>query len=341
MSGDNRPPVTRLVVPTEEEVPVFLGGVLGALTTPDSSIDDTQRSVIDAVASAFGAHLRVDSIEPVDPAEVTAVIDDPALLAEITHFVIALELMAHPLTKEVERHATSYLQALGCDDDHLTLCRDTVRKHRLLLHADLLRQSWTTEQTLNGIFRNHRLGELARSKLSYYGVGEDPAVARRWEALRQCPEGSWGWTVAEFYEAHGFPFPGQPHGIYEVGAAHDWIHVLCDYATNAEGEIEVFAYIAVASPDPTAFANFAFTLALFQNATIDTVGGKKVAIARSDTMSDAGAPQRFAGALARAGRATADVIGLDHFALKDLPLDEARERFGVVPKDLPGPGWQT
>ena len=42
----------------------------------------------------------------------------------------------------------------------------------------------------------------------------------------------------------GFPFPGEPGGIYEVGALHDWVHVLTDYNTSPEGEIDVFAFIA-------------------------------------------------------------------------------------------------
>ena len=65
-----------------------------------------------------------------------------------------------------------------------------------------------------------RLLELARSKLAYSGVAADPEIAHRWEALRDLPAGSWGRGVADFYERHGFPFPGEEHGIYEIGARH-------------------------------------------------------------------------------------------------------------------------
>ncbi len=331
--------MSKLIVPTDDEMPIFVGGILGALGTPERVLSDVQRSVIDAILAAAGTDLRVADAVPLDPSDVRAGIGDPDLLAELGHFVIALELMAHPLEPRTERHARKYLEELGIEDRHMRISRDSVRKHRLLLHADLLRQSWTTEQTIRGIFTEDKLKEFTRSKLSYYGFTSAPTVAERWKALQRCPDGSWGRTVADFYVVHGFPFPGEPHGIYEVGAAHDWVHVLCDYATTPEGEIDVFAYIAVASPDPAAFVNFALTLALFQNATINTVGGKKVVIARADTLSDEGAAPRFADALARGNEATADVIGLDHFALKDLPLDEARERFGIVPKSVPGPGW--
>ena len=48
--------------------------------------------------------------------------------------------------------------------------------------------------------------------------------------------------------ATGFPFPGERFGIYELGARHDWVHVLA--ATRPpEGELDVFAFIAASMTD--------------------------------------------------------------------------------------------
>ena len=112
------------------------------------------------------------------------------------------------------------------------------------------------------------------------------------------------------------------------------------FSHPATKTLRVFGFIAGASDDPRAFVNFAFTLALFQNASVTTVGGKKVAIARADALAEPGAADRFADALRRSMSATADVIALDHFSYADLPLDEARSRFGIAPKAVPGPGWR-
>ena len=73
-------------------------------------------------------------------------------------------------------------------------------------------------------------------------------------------------------------------GIYEVGALHDWVHVLADYGTDPEGEIDVFAFIAATMTDQRGFLQFVFTLALFQNGSVDTVGGKKVALLPNATL---------------------------------------------------------
>ena len=60
------------------------------------------------------------------------------------------------------------------------------------------------------------LFELIRSKLAYQGLAPDTHIAQKWRAWRDCPEGSWGRGVADFYEAHHFPFPGERHGICTV-----------------------------------------------------------------------------------------------------------------------------
>ncbi len=204
-------------------------------------------------------------VEPLTPEQVARWVPDPEDRRVLAHLVVALELMVHPLPRELESHVEQYLGAIGVEAPYVSITRDTAREHLRRLHADLIRNSWYTEQTIEGIFHGH-LGELVRSKLSYYAIGDDEHIARRWRALEDCPEGSWGHGVAEFYRVHEFPYPGEHHGIYEVGALHDWVHVLADYATDAEGEIDVFAFIAATMDDPRGFVQFIFTLALFQNA---------------------------------------------------------------------------
>ena len=145
-----------------------------------------------------------------------------------------------------------------------------------------------------------------------------------------------GRGVADFYARHGFPFPGERHGIYEVGARHDFVHVLAEYEATPEGELDVFAFIAACMPDEKGLVLLAVTIGLFQDGAIHHVAGKAVKIARTDTLGDPGAAARWAEALDRGRRCPVDVMGgIDHFALAPMPLDEARVRLGVVPKVLP------
>ena len=133
--------------------------------------------------------------------------------------------------------------------------------------------------------------------------------------------------------------PGARRGIGEVGAQHDFVHVLADYPTDPEGEIDVFAFIAASMFDPKGFVQLVMTLGLFQNATITHVAGKKVPIARAGTLDDPGAASRFGDSLHRGSLCKVDALGIDHFAIADQPLDALREQFAIPPRDdLSRPG---
>ena len=67
---------------------------------------------------------------------------------------------------------------------------------------------------------------------------------------RALPGGLAGQGVWRFYRARGFTFPGRPDSAPPTLAQHDWIHVLADYGSTVESEIEVFGLIARANDDP-------------------------------------------------------------------------------------------
>ena len=56
------------------------------------------------------------------------------------------------------------------------------------------------------------------------------------------------------YDSRGFALPGSATGASAYLAQHDFVHVLADYGTNLKGELEVFAFIGRADPDPKGFA---------------------------------------------------------------------------------------
>ena len=55
-------------------------------------------------------------------------------------------------------------------------------------------------------------------------------------------------------------------------AQHDFVHVLADYGTNLKGELEVFAFIGRADPDPKGFAWLATLIGLFETGFIADTG---------------------------------------------------------------------
>ncbi len=314
-----------------------LGGVVGALTTTDGGPTPLQWDLLDAMTR----HVFLASVEPrtvpiLDPDGLAAAVPDPLHRSLAVHIMVTLELVLHPIPPALAESVRRTSRVLGIAEPMVEAARRFARHQLALMYLDLQRSAEFTEQTWRGI-RHGRARRLLRNKLAYENVVPDRAIAQRWQALEECPDGSWGQSVAAFYQAHHFPYPGERHGISEVGARHDWVHVLAGYPPTPEGEIDVFALIAAATPDPRGFTQFAMTLGLFQNGAIHHVAGKPIKIARTDTLSDPGAPDRWADALRRGAACSDDVLNLDHFAWKDVDLGEARVRVALPPKQVPDP----
>lgn len=310
----------------------MLGGVLGVFA-PAGGLDPLQQAVFDAVARRLYSLDPDAEVVPIEPGELKASAGE-VIRHQVLYVAALLELVAHPLAPAAARAVDRAAAVLDVPLAVVNAARRKAQHHYMLLRADLRRSSWYTHETEKEM-EHGRLIELVRSKLAYEGGVPDRTIAKRWTGLRDCPEGSWGLAVAEFYERHNFPFPGERHGIYEIGALHDFVHVLTDYDATPDGEMDVFAFIAAAMPGDTGMILLAVTLGMFQSGTIHRVEGRVVKIACEDALSAPGAVDRFADALARGRECKVDpMAGIDHFALAREQLDDVRARFNVVEKSI-------
>jgi hypothetical protein len=307
-------------------------GILGAVRPGGRLLEPVQHDVLAAlVYDLWGVEDDPYTLAPLPAEELAAAGLDPDLLHRVVELAVTLELLLHPLPPEVGDQVTRFAAVLGVQEPTVQAARHLAHDQLALMYACIQRNSWYPAETRRGLRTGH-LFELVRSKLSYYAIAEDREIAARWRALADLPAGTWGRGVFDFYRTNGFPFPGERHGIYEVGARHDWVHVLTDYGTTPEGEIDVFAFIGSSMPDPQGFVLLVVTLGIFQNGSIRHMFGRRVPYGGTDALAVAGGPQRFAEAVRRGEACGVDVLGIDHFALAGLPLDEARRRFRVEPR---------
>jgi hypothetical protein len=307
-------------------------GVVGALCPRGRGLEPLQRAVLSAVVrELWGVADDPATLGSLSAEEVAAAVTDPLLRRRLVQLAVTLELLLHPLPPEVGDQVGRFAEALGVEEPSVNGARLLAHDQLVLMYACLQRNSWYPAETRRGMGHGH-LFELVRSKLAYYALAEDERIAERWRALGDLPADTWGRGVFDFYRANGFPFPGERHGIYEVGARHDWVHVLTDYGTTPEGEVDVFAFISSAMPDPQGFVLLVVTLGIFQNGSIHHMFGRPVPAGGTDALEVRGGPRRFAEAVRRGEACGVDVLGIDHFSLAALPLEEARARFRVEPR---------
>lgn len=167
-------------------------------------------------------------------------------------------------------------------------------------------------------------------------VEDDPELAQQWQNLEKCPPWSLGRCVFDFYQSRGFIFPGLPGSAPPLLAQHDWVHVLADYGTTLENEIEVFGLIGRADDDPRGFSLLAMVIGLFETGMVTDAGG--LFEADAGHLSSEGMATRLADALRRGAQAEPDgdtptnFLAVDWFCYADLPVETVRERFSLPPK---------
>jgi hypothetical protein len=319
-----------MFLPAPADARTWIGGALGALGGLER-MHDLQREIVDDLGVVIYGFAPGEVIEPLSTETILTAGVGPELRAQMVRLAVVLELTDRALERSTTRGVEQFAARLGVRTVLVHEARQLAEHHTVLLHTDLLRHSWTARETAREALSG-KVVELVRSKLSYLGIGHDDTIADRWRSLRDLPDGTWGRGVADFYERHGFAFPGEPHGIYEIGARHDFIHVLADYDATPEGELDTFALIAATMPDEEGLTLLAVTLGIFQNGSIRHMSGKRVVMARSDTLADPGAAKRWVDAFRRGAACSVDLMaGIDHFAMADLPIDEARRQVGLTP----------
>ena len=316
--------------PDADEVATLSRGVLGA-TQPDGGLTAVQRVLIEAVFPAmtgFPATLDEPALGPADFALALAR-RDKAFRTRIVQVMVLAALVLRPIPVAVADRLAEYARELGVDDGMLGVAREFASGSLGLAAFDFERNGYTAAWTHDDAHALHTSSELASA---WDLVVNDTALAGQWTALERLPEGTLGRRVSEFYRARGFSYPGLAGSAPPLLAQHDWVHVLAEYGTTVESELEVFAFIARANDDMRAFSLLAMVVSLFETGYLRTGAG----LFQSDTghLARSGMAVRVADAMRRGAlcAGSTDYLRTDWFSLAPMTLDEARAHFGVPPK---------
>src|SRR5437588_4307240 len=319
-----------LTRPDADEVEAAARGVASA-AAPSNGLTEFQRILIESVFRAMTGHpVDLRSFTPMTAEEFATLMArrDLAFRSRMVQAMLTPALVLRPLPAEVADHIAAFARELGVDDAMIDIAREFSHGAIGLAAFDFERNGYTAEWTPEDAAALHTSGALS----SAWDVAvKDPELAGRWASLAQLPAGALGRRVWETCQARGFVFPGLPGSAPPLLAQPDWVHVLADYGTTVEAEIEVFGLIGRANEDPRGFSLLAMVIGLFETGYIPAAAG----IFRYDRghLSKAGMACRLGDAMRRGALCGRDLMAVDWFELADRPVDEVRETLGVVPKD--------
>ena len=325
---------TATAEPSSEEILLVSRGIATAVA-PAEGLTDNQAGLLQAITLALtGVLVDYRGLDPAGPDELAAGLADRPLeyRRRIVHHMVLGELILVPLPEEVAARVAAYATALGIDDDFIRIARRYAQGALGLAWVDLRRSGFTdrwTEERMAPLYTSNAMED------PFDAPSLDPDLAARWHTFADMPDGTLGREVWRMYEMRVWDAPGTPMGASAFIAQHDFVHVIADYGTHMAGEMEVFAFIGRADPDPMGFSWLATMVGLFETGYVHEQGFFHSNV-REHTLQMSGMAHRLADAIRR-GKAVqehfdTDLFAVDYHALATTPLVEVRAMLGVPPK---------
>jgi len=330
------PDTVNLNPPSEAESTLIAAGTLSATRTADGNTE-VQRLLVEAIIEAMtGHHVDTSSVAHLDAETYATHLANRAenFRMRMVHFMILSALVLKPIPADVAHQVAEYSRWLGIDDRLLRTVEEFASSDHALAASDFERNGYTAD------WSKERCQVLHTHRKVMHGWDvddDDPELAEQWQALGLLPDDTLGRQVFNFYQARGFLFPGLPGSAPPLLAQHDWVHVLADYGTKVEAEMEVFAFIARANDDPRGFSLLAMVVSLFETGYLSADAGLFEAFPgqlelRGMAVRIADAMRRGALSAGRNGEPDVDFMSVDWFAIADQPVESLREQFKIQPK---------
>jgi hypothetical protein len=316
--------------PDAAEVFILSRGIESAVTE-GGVLTETQQLLLQAICHSMTGHSATIGAPPITPEEFAQALSNRAMefRSRIVQLMVLLGLVLRPIPPAVAARIGEFSSALEVEEGMVEVAQLFAAGSLGLAAFDFERNGYTSEWVPEHASALHTSGELASA---WDACVNDATLAAQWRDMEHLPAGTLGRRITEFYRARGFVYPGLPGSAPPLLAQHDWVHVLGDYGTTVESELEVFAFIARANDDMKAFSLLAMVVSLFETGYLRAGAG--LFEASPGHLSEHGMATRVGDAMRRGAlcNGSVDFLLTDWFDLAELKVEEAREHFAVVEK---------
>ncbi|KEF41610.1 MAG: hypothetical protein ER33_10600 [Cyanobium sp. CACIAM 14] len=295
-------------------------GSLLAIASVDGPPSPIARRTITAIRDhLIRLPIPLDTLEPLPPEGLAAAVTEPEWRQRILRGMTVLALLEDEPSEDRLSRLEATARALQIDDAPVQAFRHVLHHQFNLVRLDIARRGFQKGAAAAYLRDEGPAGvlQIARSLLKR----EDPALARRYRALADLPEGSLGRAYLAFIDANGFSVPGELGGPPPPVVRHDCCHVLGGYGTSPAEECGVLGFQAgFGRNDP--FFTILFALAQFQLG----IGATPVTGAETGQAD----PEVIFRGLEHGSSVTLDLIS-DWDPWDDFhhPLEEVRRRYGI------------
>jgi hypothetical protein len=311
-------------------------GLLGlramkTMVSAGGPIGPSQRAVMEAARKVIlRLDADIDALPPITPGELAAGFPMPELRQQFINGAMVTSLADGVPARETVASIAAFAKALDVDAPQLAHLRQLAEHHMLLFKIDFLRRGHIASIMKNQLEQKGPLG-LVKGVLTMRGVMEEPALAARYRAWEKLPADTLGHQLIAFYNKNGFSVPGERGGFPEAGLFHDFCHVLGDYGTEPEGEVQVAAFSAGFMHTKPVYIVLFVVLIFSAGVDMRPTGGE--GFATTGVLGKPGMAERMFAAIERGAQVNQDLSDKwDYWRYVELPIDEVRRQLNILPR---------
>jgi hypothetical protein len=291
-------------------------------------------TVVSACRYVLGQPAAAGALAPGSPAPpatrpdaLAALLSDPWEAEVATRLLAVASLADGAFDSAKVDLLLGYADALGIAGDYLHQIEMGAKGDQTTMGRDMMRENLRSVPGI-GWDEEWSAEDVERALAPYVEGATDPELAASYQRLADCPPGSLGRRFFDFYDAHGFAFPGDPTALNEHFATrHDSTHLLSGYNTSLQGELLVSTFTATMHEVNPMSGHIVPVIVSWH------VGTQVNEVARHAT--GAFEPERFFVAWARGAGTTADTFepGWALWDHADQDIEELRAQYGISPLD--------
>jgi len=321
----------RLFRPDREQVPYPLRAMTMVARAAEHGLGQSQRALLDAAQQVIlHSDFEIDGLAPISPQELASHLTQPELRRQLIQGMVVMSLVDGPSSADQSKLISGFAAAMNVEESAVGVICHLAAKELLMFRFDFYRHSHLRGYVETTYRKQGGLLGVAKTILGLKGLVEDRALAARFDAWGELPEGSTGRAVHDYYRANGFAFPGEKGGFPYGGVYHDFAHILSGTPPTPEGELLVASFQAGFRRNADAFFTVLFAV-LTQSSGINMSPlPQPVLLGR---VGKPGLAAQMMKELERGSPMNTDLgDDWDFWPYAPMPLEEARRSLGVVPR---------